>query len=681
MTTSTSTKRFRMTVGLNVLNHLGINLYSNIPAVLSELVANAFDADAARVGIDIDSANEVITVTDDGVGMTPEDVNSRFLYVGYVKRLDTTNPMAKVTPKGRKPMGRKGIGKLSVFSIAREVEVHTAKYGKRSGFVMRLDDIQRTIGQEGGDVTYYPEEIPEEDVRVTAGTMLVLRDLKKQANKTATHLKKRLARRFSLAGKMTDFIIEVNGQPIGLEDRDYFRKIQFIWTLGPESDWAATAAENAVAKKVLPNVVNPDAPPHERLKVGGWIGTVDRPAELEDDNVIVLLARDKLIQEDVLAQFQEAGIYANYIVGELNADFLDEDDEDDIVTSDRQRIKEDDPRYALLKTWLNDHVIATVRKEWTELRRKEGIRKARANPALAEWLSQYKGDLKDKAETMLAKIETFKFQDEDGKKELLKASVLAFERLALRQAISRLETLETQEEFETLAHLFADIDELEAAHYYQIVKTRLEVLKKFEHILPGSKERVVQDYLFNHLWLLDPSWERASTNKRVEESVGREFAAVTAKLTQEQRDGRLDIRYKTAAGKHIIIELKRYDRKVGVFELSQQVGKYISALRTCLREQYQETDPNIEAICIIGSAPTDEDDSNRDVLKSMRARYITYDVLISQTQESYAEYLEKEKEIQRIERLVDRLVAKDESNDETPRGSPAAPGLASPFSS
>lgn len=676
MTTSTPSKRFRMTVGLNVLNHLGINLYSNIPAVLSELVANAFDADASRVRINIESTNDVITVTDDGVGMTPEEVNGRFLYVGYVKRLDTANPMATITPKGRKPMGRKGIGKLSVFSIAREVEVHTAKDGKRSGFVMRLDDIQRTIGQEGGDVIYYPEEIPEEDVRVTAGTMLVLRDLKKQANKTAAHLKKRLARRFSLTGKMTGFTIEVDGQPIGLEDRDYFRKIQFIWTLGPESAWAATAAENAVAKKVLPNIVNPEAPPHEQLKVSGWIGTVDRPAELEDDNVIVLLARDKLIQEDVLAQFQEAGIYANYIVGELNADFLDEDDEDDIVTSDRQRIKEDDPRYALLKTWLNDHVIATVRKEWTELRRKEGIRKARANPVLAEWLGQYKGDLKDKAETMLAKIETFKFQDEDGKKELLKASVLAFERLALRQSISRLETLETQEEFETLAHLFADIDELEAAHYYQIVKTRLEVLKKFEHILPGSKERVVQDYLFNHLWLLDPSWERASTNKRVEESVGREFDAVTDKLTPEQRAGRLDIRYKTAAGKHIIIELKRYDRAVGIFELSAQVNKYISALRTCLREQYQENDPNIEAICIIGSAPIDEDDSNRDVLKSMRARYITYDVLISQTQESYAEYLEKEKELQRIERLVDRLVAKDESDEETPEASPLPANLA-----
>ncbi len=32
---------YSMSLSLNVLNHLGINLYSNVPAVLSEVVANA----------------------------------------------------------------------------------------------------------------------------------------------------------------------------------------------------------------------------------------------------------------------------------------------------------------------------------------------------------------------------------------------------------------------------------------------------------------------------------------------------------------------------------------------------------------------------------------------------------------------------------------------------------------
>lgn len=31
---------YKMTLDLNVLNHLGINLYSNVPAVIAEVVAN-----------------------------------------------------------------------------------------------------------------------------------------------------------------------------------------------------------------------------------------------------------------------------------------------------------------------------------------------------------------------------------------------------------------------------------------------------------------------------------------------------------------------------------------------------------------------------------------------------------------------------------------------------------------
>ena len=32
---------YELKIDLNALNHLGINLYSNVPAVLSELIANA----------------------------------------------------------------------------------------------------------------------------------------------------------------------------------------------------------------------------------------------------------------------------------------------------------------------------------------------------------------------------------------------------------------------------------------------------------------------------------------------------------------------------------------------------------------------------------------------------------------------------------------------------------------
>src|SRR5579862_7276221 len=100
---------YTMRLSLSVLDHLGLNLYSNIPAVLSEVVANAWDADAKSVGIVIDLGAGTISVTDDGIGMTASDLNDRFLFVGYKRR----EAGLSQTPTGRPVMGRKGIGKLS----------------------------------------------------------------------------------------------------------------------------------------------------------------------------------------------------------------------------------------------------------------------------------------------------------------------------------------------------------------------------------------------------------------------------------------------------------------------------------------------------------------------------------------------------------------------------------------
>src|SRR5689334_16782179 len=102
---------FALTISLNVLEHLGINLYSNVPAVLSEIVANAWDADAEVIHVTWDR-NDRIVIHDDGTGMTPDEVNDRFLTVGYRRR----DEQPGATTKNRHPMGRKGIGKLSLFS-------------------------------------------------------------------------------------------------------------------------------------------------------------------------------------------------------------------------------------------------------------------------------------------------------------------------------------------------------------------------------------------------------------------------------------------------------------------------------------------------------------------------------------------------------------------------------------
>ena len=111
-------ERLKLAMDLNVLNHLGLNLYSNVPAVLSELIANAWDADASRVDVSVKERGEgkEISIQDNGCGMNYEDLRTKFLTVGYRRR---TKESEDFTPNKKRPvMGRKGIGKLSVLSIA-----------------------------------------------------------------------------------------------------------------------------------------------------------------------------------------------------------------------------------------------------------------------------------------------------------------------------------------------------------------------------------------------------------------------------------------------------------------------------------------------------------------------------------------------------------------------------------
>ena len=70
---------YKLSISMSILENLGLNLYSSIPAVIAEAIANSYDADAERVDIDIDPKTKTITITDDGHGMTEKECNDRYL--------------------------------------------------------------------------------------------------------------------------------------------------------------------------------------------------------------------------------------------------------------------------------------------------------------------------------------------------------------------------------------------------------------------------------------------------------------------------------------------------------------------------------------------------------------------------------------------------------------------------
>jgi len=637
--TDNNQNKYAMSINLNVLNHLGINLYSNIPAVLSEIVANSWDADAENVSITIE--RDKITIIDDGLGMSEEDINEKFLTVGYQKR----ESGVVVSKKHKRPvMGRKGIGKLSMFSISETIDIVTKKSGKISSFQLDINDIKKSI--EKGEPAYYPRELSIQDEELEKdGTKIILRSLKKGISSlTSDYIRKRVARRFSIIGQEHSFKVTVNEREVSIADRDYFSKLDYIWYYGDESkkyaDIIPTTPNEERGNKIY-SENNLDF-----KLVSGWIGTVKKSGDLKDENEninkIVILVRGKLGQENILDEFSEGGLYSKYLIGEIHADFFDDDKEEDIATSNRQEYNKDNERFIALKKFIQNE-LKYIQRKWTDLRNDTGLSEVKTlMPAIKPWLSELNDDDLAYAKKLFGKINQIPVEDMQRKVEIFRFGIIAFEKLKHRRQLNQIDEID-MDNIEPFLPLLKKIDEIEEVLYHQIIKERIEIIKKFRGIIDDNvKEKTIQEYLFDHLWLLDPSWERAESTEFMESKVLTALNYEFNQLTPDEKNGRLDIGYRTTAGKHIVIELKKADRIVPTHELVKQIEKYSNAMRKVLRDVGK--DESFEIICILGK-PVNNDQSSEgrnrvaQTLEPYNARVVHYDELIENSYNAYKDYL------------------------------------------
>ena len=637
--------KYKMKISLNIIEHLGINLYSNLPAVLSEIVANSWDADATEVQMNIEGTTK-IEIIDNGIGMSEEDINEKFLLVGYKKR----ERGFVQTLKGRKVMGRKGIGKLSLFSIANKITIISKKENEEiNAFVMNVDDIREAANQEKDyePIALKSDELPKQLEH--NGTIIILEELKRERIQEH-NIKTNLARRFSVIGGQNNFKVFVNNEEIGVEDRNYFKKLDYIWYFGEESkfflDLCSANIESTQLEESFDNYV-----------VSGWIGSVKESNSLQEGinnlNKISILIRGKLAQEDILSEFRIGGLYTKFLIGEINADFLDTDDSEDITTSNRQKIREDDPRYIALKNFIKRqlNIVGEQRQKFKEKQGKEEILK---NAIVKEWYNSLEKAIQKRADKLFGRINQISSNESD-KKTLIKHGVLAFENMKMRYALDSLDKV-SDDNLEEFLEIFNDYKDIEASAYYDITKGRLEIIKSLgDKLKTNELEKVLQKHIFDNLWLLDPSWERGTEKAQMEEVI----QLVAEKDSEVVKKGRIDIHYRQTAKKHLIIELKKGGVKVTTPKIIEQLSKYENALRQQLKKLNEEHE-EIECIFICGNIPNTWKDTTtktkeQKALKEMNIRVLTYDELIQQSLNAYQEYVDKEQENGRILKILKEI--------------------------
>jgi hypothetical protein len=169
---------------------------------------------------------------------------------------------------------------------------------------------------------------------------------------------------------------------------------------------------------------------------GGWIGTAKRPTDLTSDEDagslknIIVLARKRPIQEGIIEKLDFSRLFGNYVTGQIEADFLDLDgDYEDIATSDRQRLIEDDPRVLALQSFLRDRFLEASDR-WTEERPKKKAQSALERyPKLQEWVDGLPDYMRMPAEKMIGTVAGLEFDgthDEQQKQrvDLFRSGIL-----------------------------------------------------------------------------------------------------------------------------------------------------------------------------------------------------------------------------------------------------------------
>lgn len=668
---TTKPKPLTLKIQLTVIDELGINLYSNTPAVLSELVANAWDADAKHVSVAIDITKKTIIIEDDGVGMDRAELQDKYLKVGYRKR--GVDGSFDKTPLGRRFMGRKGIGKLSIFAIAGSAKIETVRYNSkgtetyRGGMLLEISKL-RAVAAAGKD--YSPNELKKHDITpLKKGTRVTLTGITKGlTNNTVKALRARLARRFSIIGPGNKFEVKVNKEAITPKDRDYFHKLEYVWWFGPQakkiysSDCKDLLAGNSFQEKEIKASFN-SGNGNKTGTISGWIGTAREAGSLTDShgeglNRIVLMARGKLAQEDILPWIDDRRIGRSYLIGEIHADFIDDSDKDDMAVASRQSINENDSRQKSLINALSP-VIKNVISQWDKLRKDTKTAELLDLPAIKTWYETLDKNEKTLATKMVRGISRAIDIEPEGKKALLKQTVVAFEHLRFEKRLNELDSL-SDDRIERLVEVFSEVGRLEAAMYGEIAGGRIKAIDKLQSLVDaGEKEKLIQKLLAENLWLLDTAWERATAGDVVIEKSIRDAWKKGIDM-DDLMAGRVDIAYRMVSGKDVIIELKRSTVTLSFSDLYTQVSKYIAAFKKAKKNTTGDSAPDCQVRVIVGRDLLGWTDRalelrERAMLLEMNVEVCFYNQLTSAARKSYSEYIEKQHKVSKVREILDDI--------------------------
>lgn len=108
---------------------LGEKQIKDDTTAISELFKNSHDADATQAEMSVDTSTNTIVLWDNGHGMSPEEVELKWLTLGTDSKLSVDGKARKSERFARIMMGEKGIGRLAIATLGKQMLMVTRRAG------------------------------------------------------------------------------------------------------------------------------------------------------------------------------------------------------------------------------------------------------------------------------------------------------------------------------------------------------------------------------------------------------------------------------------------------------------------------------------------------------------------------------------------------------------------------
>jgi len=374
-------QELKMTFDPNTIEHLGVRMYSTLPPVLAELIANAYDADAEHVSLTLNDsgAEKEIIIEDDGTGMTFDEINSKFLRIGRPRRQEE---QIQVTIKGRKVIGKKGLGKLSFFGIAHEIEITTKKDGKENIFSMTWEDIKAAQNE------YRPKVVKKNGTcSAEHGTKITLKKIQRESDFSPEDIANALSKMFIIDSGFEVVVRHNSDNPIVVANERRYADLEkeVEWKIPQDSQYVSDYDK---ADQIVGNLIATKKPIPPKTNMRG----------------VILFSRKKMVNLPEYFSDSTSSHFFSYLTGWLEVDFIDDFDED-VIGTNRQSLNWGHKEMEKLRTHLCG-LMNWLERDWRKKR--EDMREKKLTEVtgidVPDWFSKLPNDIRLKVEPIVKAI-------------------------------------------------------------------------------------------------------------------------------------------------------------------------------------------------------------------------------------------------------------------------------------